>query len=296
MRAGPLSRTNVIETLNRYFVPVYTSNEEYRDNGDEHGSAPPEERAAYQKIYLAALKKKLSTGTVHAYVLTPDGDPIDSLHVADAATGDKLLDMLRRTVRKLGTKPGDTLVPPKEQSACPVNLDDKTLVLHLTARAEGTNPSDNSWHAYPSEDWIVLDEADQRALLPPAGRPAAEAGASWDIPRDVATKVLTHFYPQTENNDVGKNRIDRITLKATVVSVNEGVTRARLDGDLRMQHPFYHKETPDMVDAAVVGYIEFRPGQGRVKSFKLATDRATYMKRNFDVGVRSVAGPGPGPG
>ena len=286
MRAGPLSRTNVIETLNRYFVPVYTSNEEYRDNG----SAPPEERAAYQKIYLAALKKKLSTGTVHAYVLTPDGDPIDSLHVADAANGDKLLNMLRATVQKLGTKPGDTLVPPKAQSACPVNLDGKTLVLHLTARAEGTNPSDNSWHAYPSEDWIELDEADQAALLPAAGR--AEPGTSWDIPRDVTTKVLTHFYPQTENNDVRKNRIDRISLKATVVSVKEGVARARLDGDLRMQHPFYHKETPDMVDATVVGYLEFRPGQTRVKSLMLATDRATYMKQRFDVGVRSIAGAG----
>jgi len=291
MRAGPLSRTNVIETLNRYFVPVYTSNEEYRDNG----SASADERAAYQKIYLAALKKKLSTGTVHAYVLTPDGDPIDSLHVADAASGDKLLEMLRRTVQKLGTQPGDTLVPPKTQSDCPVNLDGKTLVLHLTARAEGTNPSDNAWHAYPSEDWIVLDEADQRGLLPPAAQGAAlQPGGSWEIPREVATKVLTHFYPQTENNDVGKNRIDRINLKATVVSAADGVTRARLDGDLRMQHPFYHKETPDMVDATIVGYLEFRPGQGRVKSVKLATDRATYMKRNFDVGVRSVAGAGAG--
>jgi hypothetical protein len=289
MRAGPLSRTNVIETLNRYFVPVYTSNEEYRDNG----SAPPEERAAYQKIYLAALNKKLSTGTVHAYVLTPDGDPIDSLHVAEAATGDKLLKMLRRTAEKLGTKPGDTLVPPKAQSACPVNLDGKTLVLHLTARAEGTNPSDDSWHAYPSEDWIVLDEADQAALLPPAGRAAkVESGSSWDVPREAAVKILTHFYPQTENNDVRKNRIDRVSLKATVVSVEDGVARARLDGDLRMQHPFYHKETPDMVDAAVAGYLEFRPGRPGIKSLKLATDRATYMKRNFHAGVRSVAGAG----
>ena len=51
------------ETLNGYFVPVYTSNEDYRDNG----SAPKDERAAYEKIYRAALARKLSTGTVHAY-------------------------------------------------------------------------------------------------------------------------------------------------------------------------------------------------------------------------------------
>ena len=284
MRAGPLSRTNVIETLNRYFVPVFTSNEEYRDNG----SATAEERAAYQKIYRAALAKKLSTGTVHAYVLSPDGEPVDSLHVADAAKGDELLKMLRRSVEKLGTKPGKTLVEPKPQSACPVYLDGKTLVLHLTARAEGTNPSDTSWHAYPSEDWIVLDEADQARLLPPA-RANVAPGTTWTIDRAVATKILTHFYPQTENNDVRKNRIDRIALKATAVVVSDGVVRARLDGDLLMQHPFYHKETPDMVDASVVGYLEFRPAGRRVKTLKLATDRATYMKGKFDVGVRSVA-------
>ena len=290
MRAGPLSRPNVIETLNRYFVPVYTSNEEYRDDG----SAPAEERAAYEKIYLAALAKKLSTGTVHAYVLSPQGEPIDSLHVADAARGEELLKMLRRSVDRLGTKPGVTLVTPKPQSACPVDLDAKTLVLHLTARAEGTNPSDDSWHAYPSEDWIVLGEAEQAKLLPPEGKKVG-AGTSWAIDRAVATKILTHFYPQTENNDVKKNRIDRIALKATVVSATTpgGVVRARLDGDLLMQHPFYHEETPDMVDATVVGYLEFRPEARRVKSMKLATDRATYMKRNFDAGVRSVAaGPG----
>ena len=287
MRAGPLSNKTVSETLNRYFVPVYTSNEDYRDNG----SAPPEERAAYQKVYRAALDKKLSAGTVHAYVLTPDGDPIDSLHVADAARADNLLNMLLRTVEKLGTKPGRTLVDPVAQSACPVDLDGKRLVLHLTARAEGTNPSDDSWHAYPSEDWIVLDEADQAKLLPPASADL-KAGATWEIDRGVATKVLTHFYPQTENNDVSRNRIDRVRVTATVVSVRDGVARARLDGELLMQHPFYHKETPDMVDATVVGYLEFRPESRRVKTLKLATDRATYMKRKFDVGVRSVAGAG----
>lgn len=286
MRAGPLSNETVSDTLNRYFVPVYTSNEDYR--GD--GPAPPDERAAYQKIYRAALEMKLSAGTVHAYVLTPDGEPIDSLHVADAAVGDNLLNMLRRAVKTLGTKGGEAVVPPKAQSAPPAQPGGGTLVLHLTARAEGTNPSDDSWHAYPSENWILLDEADQAKLLPPGDVPP-RVGQAWDIDRTVASKVLTHFYPQTENNDVRKNRIDRIALKATAVSVGGGVVRARLDGRLLMQHPFYHQETPDMVDATVVGYLEFRPGGRRVQTLKLATDRATYMKRNFDVGVRSVAGP-----
>src|SRR3712207_2932493 len=115
MRAGPLSNATVSDTLNRYFVPVYTSNEDYRDGG----SAPPEERAAHQKIYRAALEKKLSAGTVHAYVLTPDGEPVDSLHVADAARGQNTLNMLRRAVERFKTPPGEALAPPRTQSVAP---------------------------------------------------------------------------------------------------------------------------------------------------------------------------------
>src|SRR6185436_17446009 len=111
MRAGPLSKKTVSDMLNQYFVPVYTSNEDYRDGG----AAPPEERAAYEKIYHAALTKKLSAGTVHAYVLSPDGEPVDSLHVADAARGDNTLDMLRRAIERFHVKPGAGLVTPRAQ-------------------------------------------------------------------------------------------------------------------------------------------------------------------------------------
>src|SRR5687767_15879629 len=115
MRAGPLSNKTVSDTLNRSFVPVYTSNEDYRDGG----TAPPEERAAYQKIYRAALDKKLSAGTVHAYVLSPDGEVVDSLHVADAARGDHTLKMLERAVERFKPKAGEPLAKPKTQSAPP---------------------------------------------------------------------------------------------------------------------------------------------------------------------------------
>src|SRR5437870_2873363 len=116
MRAGPLSKKTVSDTLNRYFVPVYTSNEDYEGSG-----------------------------------------------------------------------------------------------------------------ADPPEEWIVLGPADIAKLLPPQKQ--APVGSTWEIDRDVATKIFTHFYPQTENNDVAKNKIERISLRATAVSSQAGVVRARLDGD-----------------------------------------------------------------
>src|SRR5215471_12283012 len=97
MRAGPLSNTKVVSLLNRYFVPVYAVNEDYRKGG----SAPAAEKAEYMRIYRAALKAKLSTGTVHVYILDPDGKPIDSRHVAKASNVYTLVDLLESTVKKL---------------------------------------------------------------------------------------------------------------------------------------------------------------------------------------------------
>ena len=71
MRAGPLSNPHIIRVLNQSFVPVYIVNDEYRGNG----SAPAEERKELERVRQEGYAKKLSVGTVHAYVLTPDGTP-----------------------------------------------------------------------------------------------------------------------------------------------------------------------------------------------------------------------------
>src|SRR2546421_562943 len=105
MRAGPLSNAKVVSLLNSYFVPVYTSNEDYR--GD--GAAPPEERAEHRRIFREALEAKLSTGTVHAYILSPDGHAADSLHVATASKVESLIDMLDRNIKKFKTPEGRPL-------------------------------------------------------------------------------------------------------------------------------------------------------------------------------------------
>ena len=60
MRGGSLSHAKVVELLNAYFVPVYTSNEDYRDGG----AAPPDERAELRRIQQEGYRKKLSVGTV----------------------------------------------------------------------------------------------------------------------------------------------------------------------------------------------------------------------------------------
>src|SRR5260370_621761 len=140
MRAGPLSDLKVIALLNQYFVPVYADGVYIQHNA----SVPAEEKAAYRRIFQDLFKfktevegkggEKVSIGSVHAYVLAPDGQPLASQHVAEAANHiDGVIAMLKSTVQKLKTAPGKPLVAPRPQSA-PPQPDPDSLVLHLTAR------------------------------------------------------------------------------------------------------------------------------------------------------------------
>jgi hypothetical protein len=292
MRASSLSNSQVIALLNRYFVPVYVSNEDYAKGG----SAPNEEKNERNRIWRDAARAKLSSGTVHVYILDPGGQVIDSQHVATASKVEELIGLLERSVEKLKTVPGQPVAPPTNQSVAP-RAGAGGMVLHLVSRnlvrkendfvpvqpQLGQNRS-GSWGAYPVENWIVLSGDDCKKMLPSE---AAVVGRSWEIDRNVAERVLTHFYPSTENNDVRKNRMDELNLRATILSIQDGKARARLTGKLKMKHPFYHKDDDNIVEASVAGILDFEPGTHSVQSLQLATERAIYGRVHFGVVVSS---------
>jgi hypothetical protein len=275
MRTGPFSNTQVIETLNAYFVPVYAVNEDYRGKG----SAPKEEKAEYTRIYREALAKKFSAGSVHVYVLDPEGEVIGTRHVADAAKTRELVPFLDGIVAKLGSKKGELLVAPKPQSA-PLKRDEGSLVLHLAARGLGGG---GSWDG-TAENWIVYTSDEAKKLLP-AG--PAKVGTAWDIDPKLAARLLVHVYPVTENNDPAKNDIREQALRGEVVELKDGVAVAKLTGRLEMRHDFYHKPDGKVVETGLLGYVEFEPATGKVRSFRLVTDGAKYGGGKFGVAVRS---------
>jgi len=105
----------------------------------------------------------------------------------------------------------------------------------------------------------------------------------------VAVKLLKAFYPVTENNDLSANRIDQQELTATVVSVEDGVARAKIEGALKMKHTFYpHREDNNVVEATLVGYLDFDPAKIRIRTLRLVTDPATYGGGTFGVALRST--------
>lgn len=296
MRAGPLSNPQVIDLLNRRFVPVYVSNEDYRDDGP----APAAERAERDRINREALAAGLSAGSVHAFVLAPDGRVVDSLHVAQAARVEETRAMLDRAVEKFQPRPGDPLVKPTAQSH-PPRVDPGGLVLHLTARylqPDGDSPLDlaglglgesrnASWSAFAAENWMAYSPAEVNTLLPSG---EVGVGTAWDVEPALAARVLVFCYPSTECNDPARNRIDEQQLGAEVVSVKDGLARARLSGRLRMRHHFYPgREDDNSVDATFVGYLDFDPAGRRIQTLRVVTDRATYGRHVFGVAIQSVS-------
>src|SRR6185503_3056976 len=100
MRAGPLSNNDVISILNRYFVPVYTSNEV----SGPRGTGAPEERAALHRIVSSFEQARLGTGDVRVYILSPDAKPLASLDLGKALDTGQLVPAITGVVKKLGTQ------------------------------------------------------------------------------------------------------------------------------------------------------------------------------------------------
>jgi hypothetical protein len=270
-----LSNDEVISIVNRRFVPVYVSNEDYVGNS---AKVPEEERKLYRKILQETHAKNLSAGSVHLYFLSPAGEPLDSIHVAQAKV-DKVLAAAKGVVEKLGTPEGKTLVEPRSQAVSPKTAEGE-LALHLIARGVPGRAA-GFWQEIPGEDFIVYTREEWSKFLPPAG---AAPGATWEVDREVALRLLNYFYPSTENNDVSKNEVEQASMKATLVSAD----RVRLDVRLRMKHPFYHKKDEAVVEATAVGVVDVDPSAPAVRKFRLATDKATYNGGTFGVAVRSI--------
>lgn len=296
-----LSDERVIALLSKFYIPVFTSNEDYTD-----GTTPPEERAELERIRREGHAAKLSVGTVHAFVLAPpDGRLLDTMHVA-TMKADALAAMLEKHARALGTVAGPPPGALRPGAVSPPPVPPGALRLHLTARylerrgntlslVEGAG---GNWSALPGEDWLALSPQEQaRWLSPPSAKDALlRAGSSWEIAPEAAWPLLTRFYPPTENNDLAKNRREQLTLTASLVSPPRGGSAlARLEGSLRMRHPFYHKDDAKTVTASVVGYLTFAPEQRRIRSLEMVTEGAEYGvpdERNpapFGVAVRTAA-------
>jgi hypothetical protein len=281
VRAGPLSNDKVIDLLNHYYVPINISIDQYYF---KDGAAPAAEKDELRRIVKKAWEGKpnLLPPDAHCYVVAPNGEPIDSMGLPNITVSERMVEFLERNIQKLKTPAGEPLAKPARLAAAPPRAKPDALVLHLTARYL---PSKGAWGQLPAEDWIVLERSDWAKLLGPEG---AATGATWDVDPEVATELLTHFYPPSPNTNLASNRFERRALRATLVSVRDGVAQARIEGDLRMRHFFLPRQDDHVVEATVLGFVEYEPKTKKIRSVRLVTEKAAYGKEEFGVAVRSV--------
>jgi RNA polymerase sigma factor (sigma-70 family) len=285
MRANLLSDDRVISLLNRCFIPVYLSNDDFAPIG----RATPAERNERIRIYKAALAAKFSAGDGAIYVVAPEGQVLGAMTVPRAEDPAQVLPLLERTRGREGA----AFAKPVCQSRPPSHAPDD-LVLHLVARyvnnSGAVEQTRGTYHEFPAENWLVFGRTEAARLLP---REECRIGLEWTPAEDLASLILTHFYPVTEDlvrDDSARSKVERLSLRARLVSIRGGSMRARLEGDLRMSRYFHavHPPThgPMPVEAKVSGYVDFE-SSGRILSLKLTTDRATYGTSPFAVAVQS---------
>jgi hypothetical protein len=216
---------------------------------------------------------------VRAYVLSPDGHTYDVVATENATT---TLASLARAVAQFKPVAGRPVVPPGSQSIPPPAATD-TLTLHLIARGDDRG----SWGEFPAENWIVLNHEDWSKLLP---SDSVSPGETWALDRNVSARILTYFYPQTENNNARTDRIDQQSLTGKVLTVQDDVVTARVDGFVKMHHAFYPgRDDAQPLEAQVIGVLTFV--RGHPPTLSLTTTRAVHGTRPFTVAVWTIEHP-----
>jgi len=270
LRAGPLSNPQVIELLNKYFVPATSANE--LQDGDRY------------RIYHEFAAKKLGIGDVFVYVCAPDGTGFRGLDVGRAMDAEKQIAFLKGVVNDLHTVPGPPVFPPHPQVKAP-DVPPNAPAIHLVTRKTAGG---KVWNEFPSENWITLSKQEWDQMLPAAG---AKQGATWELPDAVSKKVAEWVYPQTEEKTrTNRNRVDEANFRFTLVTVKGALGRAKIDGHVRLRHSFYPSgPSEDYATSDLVGYIDFDMAERLVKRFRMVTSKAEYVKTPFEASLVSVS-------
>jgi hypothetical protein len=134
----------------------------------------------------------------------------------------------------------------------------------------------------------------------PVCRPFDWRDADYDPAEDWAARLKTggkspgwgrvcDFARLVEEGGPYHHHVEALKLTARVLSVEGGIARVRLEGDVRIKHRFYpgHDDQNEAV-ASLLGYLEFDAVKKTIPSLRLVTDRASYAGQGYGVAVRSL--------
>ncbi len=266
MRVSSLSDDKVIDLLTKYFVPVWVSREHYQ-------LAPPsdEEQDELERIDRDRAKRGLEGGTVCVYVLAPDGAVSATMRVQKAYKPENLAPFLQKIVddEKLAPRSDEAIRATAAAPRPPAKpATEGGMVLNVWTRFD--DPKSNRGTA---QDWVEWTADEWAALAPAAG---AKPGDARTLPRDAAARLFRRLYPPTGRWDAHDCEFAGGGLTATVVSVEDGEVRLRLEGDVELKYPVLDKQASGKVTARLIGAARYDPAKRVFTSFVLTSETAEY--------------------
>jgi hypothetical protein len=292
----------VIDMLNRYFVSVTTSNEDYNVGGGATQREKSLREIIAGQARRVAADPNIGGADVRGYILKPDGSVLSTNKLPYLSQTEDFLKWLGEATAELHTKPGPTLV--KATGVEPPEIPDRGIRLHiatryfvdnttLAAHTDGGNVFENmilprmrALSRVPTEDWVVLTKEECKSLLGPEN---AAIKDQWTLDRKIVENILINFRPSSTNNDPKERRIEDATLTATLQSADDGIGRVRLEGKLRIRCPFLNFRDDDhYIDALLFGYMDYDVKSRQIKSLRIVTDKGTWVGLNFGAALKSV--------
>jgi hypothetical protein len=270
MRVSSLSDDKVNDLLSKYFIPAWISRQHYQLAGPADS-----EQEELHRIDKESVKRGLEDGTVCVFIIAPNGSILASMKVQKASKPENLAPFLQKIVddQKLEPRKDEdiraTKADPHETSK---PATDGGRMLRVWARfAERHNRQ-------TAEDWAEWKADDWSAIAPAAD---AKPGATLTVSKEAANRLFQRLYPPGDRWGVSDCEVTGGGLTATVVSVEGGEVRLKLDGDVSLNYPISDKKADGKVTAHLVGAARYDTAKKTYKSFELASDTAEYVW-NFD--------------
>ena len=252
MRVGPLSDDKIIDLLSKYFVPVWLSNDHFQMAGPSDA-----EQEEVQRIYRERVRRHLDSGTVCVVVLDPDGGVSATLNLHKASQAGNPPPFLQKIVDdgKLGPRGAEAIRATTAAPRPPAKpRTEGGMVLHVLTRFADMKPNRGV-----SQDWFEWTAAEWSAFAPAKD---AAVGAVQTVPKETANKLFRRLYPPA--GDVGSRanaKWSAAALTSTVVAVEDGEIRVKLEGEAEMRVPVGDDPTGGKVTVRLIGAARYDPAK-----------------------------------
>jgi hypothetical protein len=259
-----LSNPRVIELVSKYFVPAWYSRDFYQIEGDHQ-----DEKKEIARIDAERVKRRLEGGNVNVFIIADNGDVLATQRVQVAYKPENLIPFLEKIIAQQKLKPRSENAI-RDNTAKPVAAKPKTeggRFIHIWTRL------DTGENRGLSNDQVELTAKQWKSFLPPAD---AKVGSSWDIPEEIAHKLVQYGYPPSPNWMTKDCKVLKGTIKATLAELSGEEAHIKLEGKMELKFPV-GKPTEGRITAHFEGVARGDSKKQTLSSLAMVSKNAEYV-------------------